>query len=294
VDLNRPIFIGGVPRSGATFVADLLGLHPNLSPVYDTPFVTDICLALFVRRSAAERAELVWGSVERWLAEMQSDARVSPNGVDYHHGTRYALFSAEYLQAHTQALLRAIEASDPLVAFQSFVNDLFGKHGRLDGKPLWINKTSTYVDYAPLLKAVFPNMLFVHVVRDGRDVAVDMVREQVIAQTHPEAMTTWCRSVREGVVFGRACPESYVEIRFEDLLANPEVALGRVLDRLGESGASGIVSKHHNAGGSFDLSRCGLWEDAMEPDEAALIGDRYGAALATLGSSLDAAISFTA
>ncbi|WP_404454406.1 sulfotransferase [Virgibacillus necropolis] len=34
-----PMFIGGAERSGTTLLVDLLGLHSNISPVYETDFV---------------------------------------------------------------------------------------------------------------------------------------------------------------------------------------------------------------------------------------------------------------
>ena len=294
MDLARPIFIGGAPRSGSTLVADLLGLHSNLSPVYDTPFLLDVCLSLFVRRSAEERAAGALRVMEQWTDSLENAPREAGNGARYHHGTRYALFNKEFAMEQTYRLIDAMNAGDSLVAFQNFVGELFGKHRRLDGKPVWINKTSNYVEYAPLLKAVFPNMLFVHVIRDGRDAAVDMVAEQIVPNDYMAAMETWRRAVREGIVFGRACPESYVQIRFEDLIANPEVALGRVLDRMGEAGPSGIVRRHHEGQGVFDVSRIGIWEDVMNPSVTASVAQQYGGALDALGYDRAVAVSVTA
>jgi hypothetical protein len=262
--------------------------------VYDTPFLVDVCLSLFVRRSPEERAAEVLRVMEQWANTLENAPREAGNGDRYHHGTRYVLFNKHFAMEQTYRLLEAMNAGDSLVAFQNFVGELFGKHCRLDGKPVWINKASGYVEYAPLLKAVFPNMLFVHVIRDGRDAAVDMVAEQIVPNGHLAAMETWRRAVREGIVFGRACPESYVQIRFEDLIANPEVALGRVLDRMGEAGPSGIVRRHHEGQGVFDVSRCGVWEDAMDPGASDLLAQQYGGALDTLGYDRPVAVPVTA
>ncbi len=294
VDRARPIFIGGAPRSGSTLLADLLGLHSSLSPVYDTPFLVDVCLALFVRRSAEERAAEVLRIMTNWSEQLERAPRQAGNGSQYHHGTRYVLFNKAYVMERTTQLLDDLNAGDALVAFQSFVGDLFAKHSRLDGKPIWVNKLSHYVEYAPLLKAVFPNMLFVHVVRDGRDAAVDMIAEEIVPNDFLGAMERWRRAVREGVVFGRACPESYVQIRFEDLIANPEVALGRVLDRMGEAGASEIVQRHHTGQGVFDASRCGIWEDVMSPETASLVAEQFGGALDALGYDRSLAVPVNA
>lgn len=294
MDRARPIFIGGAPRSGSTLVADLLGLHSSLSPVYDTHFLVDVCLALFVRRSAEERAAEVLRIMTNWSEQLERAPRQAGNGTQYHHGTRYVLFTKAYVMERTTQLLDDLNAGDALVAFQRFVGDLFAKHSRLDGKPIWVNKLSQYVEYAPLLKAVFPNMLFVHVVRDGRDAAVDMIAEEIVPNDFLGAMEKWRRSVREGVVFGRACPESYVQIRFEDLIANPEVALGRVLDRMGEAGASEIVRRHHIGQGVFDASRCGIWEDVMSPEMAGLVAEHFGGALDALGYDRSLAVPVNA
>ena len=47
---NYPIFIGGASRSGTTLLVDMLGLHPNLSPIYETDFVLDVAKILFSQR----------------------------------------------------------------------------------------------------------------------------------------------------------------------------------------------------------------------------------------------------
>ncbi|SES71567.1 Sulfotransferase family protein [Salinibacillus kushneri] len=35
MDMFSPMFIGGAGRSGTTLLVDLIGLHPNISPVYE-------------------------------------------------------------------------------------------------------------------------------------------------------------------------------------------------------------------------------------------------------------------
>ncbi len=42
-----PVFIGGAGRSGTTLAVDMIGLHPKISPVYETDFVNSILTTLF-------------------------------------------------------------------------------------------------------------------------------------------------------------------------------------------------------------------------------------------------------
>ena len=49
---------------------------------------------------------------------------------------------------------------------------VFEAYAAARGKPRWGDKTPLYMQYLPLLEALFPTALYVHLVRDGRDAAL--------------------------------------------------------------------------------------------------------------------------
>jgi hypothetical protein len=92
--------------------------------------------------------------------------------------------------------------------------------------------------HVPKIKADLPNAIFVHIIRDGRDIALSLMkmggfrpfpwnREQ---RGLLETALYWEWTVRKGRQYGREIPANYIEIRYEDLILDPR----RVLKELGQ------------------------------------------------------------
>lgn len=87
------------------------------------------------------------------------------------------------------------------------------------------------------LKIGIPNALFLHIIRDGRDIALSLKKMGGFsplpwdrAET-PSLVATalyWEWMVRNGRRGGSKFPADYMEIRYEDLIVNPREALAKV------------------------------------------------------------------
>jgi hypothetical protein len=100
----------------------------------------------------------------------------------------------------------------------------------------WAFKNPRHMLILPLLHDLFPDMKFVHVIRDGRDIALgnpfvatnrylDAFLETGEHQLPPEQkmILFWGRSNERAMRYGReALGENYSQIRWEDLCGNPE------------------------------------------------------------------------
>src|SRR4051794_27962840 len=64
--------------------------------------------------------------------------------------------------------LRGLDVADAVRA-------VFAAYAAAQGKPRYADKTPHYVSHLPLLAERFPEARFVHVVRDGRDVALSLL-----------------------------------------------------------------------------------------------------------------------
>jgi hypothetical protein len=117
--------------------------------------------------------------------------------------------------------------------YARFVTELFDLHGAVKGKRLVGEKTPHYVLDLPTLHELWPDVRIVHLIRDGRDVALSFL-EWSRAQPHlnsppwveDKVITSalyWERFVRVGRE-ARAflAPERYLELRYESLVADPE------------------------------------------------------------------------
>lgn len=255
---DRPVFIGGAGRSGTTLLADLLGMHPRMSPVYETDFVVDIARRLFVEGAPSIEAAALF--VEQYMENWAAPLPIRPHNKRAHeryvHGPHHVLFDRDSAIAATRTFSAALRAGEGPPAFRDFVSSLFALHARVDGKPRWVNKTPANILVLPILDGLFPDMLFLHCVRDGRAVAASVMTRPWGPDSYDEAARWWTGQLRHAADFAAAHPDRCLDMRYEDLLDEPEKTLGRVLLALGEEGdASALCAAYREAGGTFDAAR---------------------------------------
>ena len=231
-----PLFIGGCGRSGTTLAVDLLGMHPVLSPVYETGFVLEVAQLLF--SSGGLSAFMVADQIERLMSHWSRDLPHRPHNKKeyerYWHGAHYVLFDRDTAMAATGTLIEDLITAEPQAGFRRFVTGLFADHARRDGKPAWINKTPLYVLHLPLLKHLFPAMKFIHCTRDPRDAVPSMLsRRWGQHQTVDEGASFWQSCIEAARAFAARWSTDHVETRFEDLVTQPETEIARILQALG-------------------------------------------------------------
>ena len=105
----------------------------------------------------------------------------------------------------------------------------------VQAKPRWGDKTPGYVEHLPHLAALFPTATFVHLIRDGRDVATSLAEWPWGPASPVAGAFWWRRKVRAGRRAGaRLGPGRYLELRLEDLIQDPESELRRLCTFIGE------------------------------------------------------------
>ena len=155
-------------------------------------------------------------------------------------------------------------------------------------RPWFIEKTPDNVSRLPLVAAVYPDAWFIHLLRDGRDVA----RSQVVApwgtDDAAEAANHWVKAVRQ-VQRHRWRLQRFREIRYEDLVADPvgeASALWRWMGiDVGDEAAQLIaerVPEEVARYGASDRIGPGKWTQ-MSADELAGVYRVAGGTLAELG-----------
>jgi hypothetical protein len=94
------------------------------------------------------------------------------------------------------------------------------------GKPRYGDKTPTYVLNIGRLGRLFPESRFIHIIRDGRDVALSILERPWGPSTIEEAAFRWRQAVRRGRAEGsRAGTGRYREVRYEKLVGDVEGVL---------------------------------------------------------------------
>ena len=272
-----PMFIGGAGRSGTTLLADLMGCHPEISPVYETYFLGDFAL-LFLAQDrppmevACKRAIEV---MDRWSRELPHRPHNKAAHERYAHGPHYLLFSREEaMSAAVECVQRIRGGGHPAKAIGAMSRRLFASHARVDNKRAWVNKTPANLQLLPELTAAFgPQIRFIHILRDPRDVACSVVERPWGPSSHSEAAAWWASKIRRGLEYARSHRVPYMEVRFEDLVERPEPVLNRIFEFVGALPQARLAIANQSQGRTpFDASRVGRWRRDFPTQER---GDFY-------------------
>ena len=151
-DEGRPPvpFVVGMNRSGTTLLRMMLDAHPDLTIPPETHFVPDLIKAAREDDATPESALEAMKSAREW--------------GDFG-------FSDEEMLGR----LRALPEIKPGPAVRTF----YAAYTEEQGKPRWGEKTPTYVQKMKLIQRAIPEARFVHVIRDGRDVALSVLDRTV-------------------------------------------------------------------------------------------------------------------
>jgi hypothetical protein len=210
-------FIVGVGRSGTTLLRLMLDSHPELAIGPETGFAPEVVRACRKHRASPEelvdliRAQRSWGDFDLDEAELER---------------RFA--AADRLDAG--AALRA----------------LYGLYAEGQGKPRWGDKTPAYVKRMPMIAGALPEARFIHVIRDGRDVAISRARRADEPATPERAAGTWKKRIlRAREQAGRL--DHYLEVRYEDLVTDTEATLRRVAELVELPWDEAMLAYHERA-----------------------------------------------
>jgi Sulfotransferase family len=118
-------------------------------------------------------------------------------------------------------LLDQFDAHPPL-DYPDAVRALFCFYARRQGKARYADKTPRNLRNIELLAELFPEAKFVHIIRDGRDVALSLLDVDFGARDIGAAALAWKEFVTEGRASGKRLGIRYCEINYENILEDPE------------------------------------------------------------------------
>jgi hypothetical protein len=210
-EINRPVFVVGSPRSGTSILTWCLGQHPNMFPVPESNWMGDFALNVAVSHQVG---------TARGDRSILSAMNI---GDDELFATVGQSINALILR-HRQDLERKRQTRSPAS----------------EPKGRWVDGTPEYSFHICGLRKLFPDALFVHILRDVRAVVRSMLNFHRVGGFHlvpneDKAYRYWLRTVSGCVEAERAYgPRVVYRIRYTDLIDNPESAMRSLLDFLGE------------------------------------------------------------
>ena len=121
---------------------------------------------------------------------------------------------------------RTLDRLTPRAAVRTFY-ELYAEH---QGKPRWGDKTPGYTMEMGPISRTLPEAHFVHVIRDGRAVALSRMRTLALRPTEiSKVARRWSKRLRKAREKGKKL-DHYTEIRYESLVREPEPTLSAIAD----------------------------------------------------------------
>src|SRR4051812_10104533 len=103
------------------------------------------------------------------------------------------------------------------------IRRVYALYAETHGKARYGDKTPPFLMHMRMLAEQFPEARFVHLVRDGRDVVLSLRDQPFAPSTFTGAAEYWAGRVQRARKAGeRLGPARYRELRYEDLIAEPE------------------------------------------------------------------------
>lgn len=155
---------------------------------------------------------------------------------------------------------------------------------------LLAERTAVHVREIDLISEIYPDSRFIHIIRDGRDVARSVVAKPWGPTSIGEAAVEW----RDCVLTARRAelpPDRYLEVRYEELLGRPGAVITSVFDWLGLSlGEDDLANALGEARTRKNMGRDGQagvaaakWRTGMTSEELREVQAVAGDLLACLG-----------
>lgn len=206
--MNAPVFIVGCPRSGTSFLYHLLLSAGGFAEFRTQMNVFDVLEPIYGDLGVLKNKK-------RMMAEWLQSKAFHVSGLD-----------AAEIEAEILSKCRG--AGD----FLRIVMDMIAHK---QGVNRWIDSTPTNIPHMPRIVKEFPDARIVHIIRDGRDVALSLDKRgwsRPLPWDKNKSLLAagiyWEWIVRKGRKFGAMLGSNYMEVRYEELVSDPRKSLARV------------------------------------------------------------------
>jgi sulfotransferase family protein len=215
---HDPFFIFGCPRSGTSLLSRMLASHPNLAVPYESHLY-----------------DSVFPIVQRYGDPSRGSARARLVSE---------ILRTEPIRRWTpppslSATLEAIQRDD----FHGIVEGLMRTWASSQGKSHWGEKTPQHTLCWRTIAEGFTKLQVIHLIRDGRDVALSY-RAAHFGPKHVYPLARRWLTYLAAAEEARANlgNEVFLQVRYEDLVADPERELRRICRFLGEEFAPSMLT----------------------------------------------------
>ena len=275
---KRPVFVLGSPRSGTTLLYHMILSAGNFAVYRTESNVFNMLGPRFGDLSVRRNREAL---MKVWLGSK--------------------LFTRSGLDARTiekKVLEECRNTGDFLrIVMQEIANK--------QGVERWADCTPDHLLYLREIRKEMPEALVIHILRDGRDVALSLDKQRWIRPFPWDKSKSvlvsglyWQWIVNRGREYGRTLGADYMEIHFEDLIQNPRPVLAQLgqfidhdldYDRIRKVGIGSVSDPNTSfqpESGGQDFNPVERWRKSLSANQLAACENLVGETLVSLGYKL--------
>lgn len=216
---KEPIFIIGAPRSGTTFLASLLE-HTDYGAPFETQFIVKYYKNLYRYGDITEFKNFknLLDAILHERSIMQFKPKVEPMDLFLELGNKFT--------------------------YTDLVNKLCLSISSNKGKKYWGDKTPSYILNLDIIDKIFPNSKYLYIVRDGRDVALSLLKKNWGPNNFYSCAQYWndCNS-KISLTADLQARGRLLQIRYEDLIDDMENHVRKIYHFLDVEFDENVVSK---------------------------------------------------
>lgn len=205
---NAPVFVLGCPRSGTTVLYHMLLSAGGFAVYRSESHAFDLLASRFGNMKVARNRERLLQSWFRSKFFRVSGLSTDEIGDKIRADCRTA---GDFLRLTMEAVAQK------------------------QGVQRWADCTPHHLLYIREIKRQIPDALIIHIIRDGRDVALSFAKQgwtRPLPWDHAQeleiAALYWSWIVQQGREQGRSLGNAYVEVRYEDMVADPRKLLAQL------------------------------------------------------------------
>jgi poly-gamma-glutamate synthesis protein (capsule biosynthesis protein) len=207
---DTPFLIVGAGSSGSTLLSVLLDKHPLIACGPE--------ISVFNKRE-------IYGDYSHFQ-------KLLPKWIEYGLATDGQAEYREFffnLDAYFLSKELLINLALKTNSLRSFFDAFFGIYLDKRNKEIWGEKTGSNAYCIREFKKLYPKARIIHIVRDGRDVVCSLLRRPNNSPYH--CVSHWLFNASSAIAARKM--EEYLEIKYEDLVNNPERCLRKICEHIG-------------------------------------------------------------
>ena len=203
-----PIFVVGASRSGTTLLYSILCSSGEFPHYEAETHLLDIC-------------QIKYGDIKK--------------DKNYNRFINDWIQSKPFFRSGLEPVEFKRKSEENRSSYVDFMKFFMASLAKKQGKKRWAEQTPGHLFHMGILSKAFPKAKFIHVIRDGRDVALSKRKVGWIGTRSSDpikqliyAAIDWKMAIRYGQSYAKKLGDNYLEICYEDIICNLDGVLKTV------------------------------------------------------------------